>query len=89
MDSGTKLYVYKEFDQTAGPAFGHNELPDNGVDLKALFFEIYFANRPWDLIVTRTNEIAAENVRRENHKENWNPVSRDEMKAFIPLSMYI
>ena len=50
---------------------------------------MYFDNRLWDLIVTHTNENTARKVNRENRKENLEPVSRDEMKVFIALSMYM
>ena len=50
---------------------------------------MYFDNRLWDLIVTHTNENTARKVNRENRKENLEPVSLDEMKAFIALSMYM
>ena len=51
------------------------------------FFDQMFAEDIWDMILTETNRYHYQQAASEpkKHKRKWNPVTKDEMKAFIGI----
>ena len=60
----------------------------SGADLKAVdFLNRFFTNEVWDLLVTETNRYAALNISSASRPRPWQPVTNEEMKAFIGILM--
>ena len=61
-------------------------------DTKAgAFFDQMFTDDIWDMIVTETNRYHDQQAASEpnKHKRKWDPVTKDEMKAFIGITIHM
>lgn len=60
----------------------------NAEEISAKFyFDLFFTDNVWEIIVRETNKYHDYMVRTEpaKHKMAWTPVTRDEMEAFVGL----
>jgi hypothetical protein len=84
-DNDSKIWEYTKTSRIKGDFFGVDRFEQNEID----FFNLFFDNSFWDLIVTETNRFAEQTINcldtKKKMDENWEPIDLNELKVYFAL----